>query len=72
MALTDFSRLMARISAPTLLIYGENDTFFPSYRPIAEAALRHAQTAVLPQASGLPVLDDPLATAVALRQFLDA
>lgn len=71
-ALTDFSRLMARISAPTLLIYGENDTFFPSYRPIAEAALRHSQTMVLPQASGLPVLDDPVATAAALRQFLDA
>lgn len=71
-ALTDFSRLMARITAPTLLIYGENDTFFPSYRPIAEAALRHSQTVVLPQASGLPVLDDPAATAAAIRQFLDA
>jgi pimeloyl-ACP methyl ester carboxylesterase len=71
-ALTDFSRLMARITAPTLLIYGENDTFFPSYRPVAEAALRHSQTVVLPQASGLPVLDDPAATAGAIRQFLDA
>lgn len=71
-ALTDFSRLMARITAPTLLIYGENDTFFPSYRPVAEAALRHSQTVVLPQASGLPVLDDPAVTAAAIRQFLDA
>jgi pimeloyl-ACP methyl ester carboxylesterase len=71
-ALTDFSRLMARIPAPTLLLYGENDTFFPSYRPIAEAALRHSQTVVLPQASGLPVLDDPAATAAAIRQFVDA
>ncbi|MGE8133993.1 alpha/beta fold hydrolase [Novosphingobium subterraneum] len=71
-ALTDFSRLMARITAPTLLLYGDNDTFFPGYRPIAEAALRHSQTVVLPQASGLPVLDDPVATAGAIRQFLDA
>lgn len=71
-ALTDFSRLMARITAPTLLLYGDNDTFFPSYRPIAEAALRHSQTVVLPQASGLPVLDDPVATAGAIRQFLGA
>lgn len=69
--LTDFSVLLARISAPTLLIYGGRDTFFPPFRPIAEAALRDHRTVVLEQSSGFPVQDDPVPTAAAMRAFLD-
>lgn len=71
-ALTDFSRLLARVAAPTLLIYGGKDTFFPGYRPGAEAALHDVRTVVLDQSSGFPVQDDPLPTAQAMRSFLDA
>lgn len=69
-ALTDFTALLARITAPTLLIYGGRDTFFPAYRPLAEAALRDGRTVVLEGSSGFPVQDDPVVTAAAIGQFL--
>lgn len=70
--LTDFTVLLARITAPVLLIYGGRDNFFPPFRPIAESALRNGQTVVLEQSSGFPVQDDPVPTAAAIAAFLSA
>ena len=69
-ALTDFPTLMRQVEAPTLLLYGERDSFFLIYREEAEAQLRDVRSVILPDASGFPVQDQPDATGAALAAFL--
>jgi pimeloyl-ACP methyl ester carboxylesterase len=70
-AFTDFTALMPRVTAPTLLLYGARDTFFLKYRAGAEAAFPDVRTVVLPDASGFPVQDNPRETARELARFFD-
>ncbi|MBT0669521.1 alpha/beta fold hydrolase [Novosphingobium profundi] len=69
-ALTDFTRLMPRITAPTLLLYGARDTYFLAYRDEALGHLRQGRSIVLPDVSGFPVQDSPVRTGEALAAFL--
>ncbi len=69
-ALTDFTALLPRIEAPTLLLYGARDSYFLKFRESALALLREGHAIVLPDASGFPVQDQPEATGTALATFL--
>ncbi|WP_170066006.1 alpha/beta fold hydrolase [Novosphingobium guangzhouense] len=69
-AYTDFVSLMRRVSAPTLLLYGERDGFFLKYQAGAEAAFRDVRSIVMSGVSGFPVQDNPVDTARAIDRFL--
>ena len=69
-ALTDFTRLMPRIDAPTLLLYGARDKSFIAYREGAEAALKTVRTVFVPDAGAFAQQDNPAASARLLSDFL--
>jgi len=71
-ALTDFTRLMPRIAAPTLLLYGARDTNFIAFRAGAEAALEIVRTAIVPDAGAFAQQDNPAASARLIAAFLDS
>lgn len=71
-AMTDFPALMERVEAPTLLLYGDRDTFFLPDRASAEGHLRDVRCVILPDASGFPVQDQPERTGKALAAFFAA
>jgi pimeloyl-ACP methyl ester carboxylesterase len=67
-----YSRL-AQISAPTLVIHGENDRLVPAEngRRIA-ARIPGAKLVIIPDASHIFSADQPAATQAAILDFLDA
>jgi pimeloyl-ACP methyl ester carboxylesterase len=67
-----YSRL-AQISAPTLVIHGENDRLVPAEngRRIA-ARIPGAKLVIIPDASHIFTTDQPAATQAAILDFLDA
>jgi pimeloyl-ACP methyl ester carboxylesterase len=64
-------RRIHRVSAPTLLVWGESDRVVPpSYGPRWQAALRNAQLATIPNAGHEPMLEQPTAFTAAVVPFL--
>jgi pimeloyl-ACP methyl ester carboxylesterase len=67
---TDLKSALRRVECPTLLVYGQFDKAYPRFRPFAEAALRHSQTAVIPNSGAFVIQDNPTETAPVLARFL--
>jgi pimeloyl-ACP methyl ester carboxylesterase len=64
-------RRIHRVSAPTLLVWGESDRVVPpSYGPRWQAALRNAELTTIPNAGHEPMLEQPEAFAQAVLPFL--
>jgi pimeloyl-ACP methyl ester carboxylesterase len=62
---------LARVEAPTLIVWGERDRLLPAERAeLFRAALPAAQVAVLRGAAHVPMLEAPDELAAALRDFL--
>ena len=65
------SKRIHRISAPTLLIWGEKDGLIPPvYAQFWEGALQRAQVKMIPDAANLPMLEQPQAFVDAVTEFL--
>jgi pimeloyl-ACP methyl ester carboxylesterase len=62
-----------RVRAPVLFAWGDHDAFGPPAEGVAVAARMHdARVVTIRGAGHLPWLDEPEATAQAIRSFLDA
>jgi 3-oxoadipate enol-lactonase len=71
--LGDFTKLLAAVKAPTLVLVGENDAIAP--RPESEFLVQHISNAtleVVPAAGHLACLDNPTAFNGAIGKFLAA
>lgn len=69
---TDLPAGLSQITAPSLLLYGDRDAFYP--KPISErakAAMPAAQLQYVPDADHTPQMHQPEATARILNAFLD-
>ncbi|MBB5684995.1 alpha/beta fold hydrolase [Sphingobium boeckii] len=69
--ITDIKHLLTRISAPTLLLYGDQPNAYLTFRAGAEGALKNAQTRFVPDSGAFVMQDNPSATAAVLKSFLD-
>ena len=71
LALEDFSRDIARVTAPTLLLWGERDDIAPvrSGRVLA-ANMAHARLDIFPGVGHVPMDDAPLPFQARVREFL--
>ncbi len=59
------------VEAPTLLVWGERDRLIPAaYAQAFQRQLAHAETAVIPGAGHLPMLEQPEAFLSAVERFL--
>lgn len=70
-AVTDIAGTLARVQAPTLLVYGDRDKAYPKFRPAAEAALRSSRTAVIENSGAFVMQDNPPATGKVLKSFVE-
>lgn len=70
-AITDIKGTLARVSAPTLLLYGDRDHDYTKFREGAEAALKDVRTEYVPQSGAFVMQDNPPATAAILKAWLD-
>lgn len=65
-------RRIHRVSAPTLLVWGEQDRLVdPAYGPAFVGHLRDARLVTVPDAGHLPHLENPAPVAEAVHGFLD-
>jgi pimeloyl-ACP methyl ester carboxylesterase len=63
--------ILARITAPVLLLWGEQDRMVPlSAAPVFQAALRNERLVALPGLGHVPMEEDPERALVPVRQFL--
>ncbi len=63
----------AKISVPTLLLWGDHDTDAPLARgKLLHQTIPHAQMEVLPGAGHYLFLDEPKATIASMKRFIDA
>jgi pimeloyl-ACP methyl ester carboxylesterase len=69
-ALADIKGTLPRVTAPTLLLYGEKDKAYLKFRAGAEAALAHSRTEIVPDAGAFVMQDNPPATGAILRRFV--
>lgn len=66
-----FEEHLERITAPTLILFGEHDRVIPpGNAKLLAAKLPHAQTVILPNTGHLFPIEDPEATVKALTGFL--
>ena len=67
----DLAPLFPKIAAPTLIVWGENDTETPiSYAHMMHTAIPHSQLAILPNAGHFSFLDQPEKFINALTKFI--
>ncbi len=67
----DLSAMLPKISVPVLIIVGDSDQIVPMQRAEAMAsALPNAVLATIENAGHMPMLEQPQATALAIRNFL--
>lgn len=69
-AVTDMPGALKRITAPTLLVYGQFDNTYLRFRAAAEAALHNSRTEIVPDAGSFVVQDNPAGTAAVLLRFI--
>ena len=64
--------ILARIAAPVLLLWGEQDRMVPlSAAPVFQAALRNERLVALPGLGHVPMEEDPERALAPVRQFLE-
>lgn len=69
----DKADLAKKIVVPTLLIWGEQDTFVPISATISFSdRIKNTQTIVLPDVGHTPALEAPELTAQGIREFLES
>ncbi len=69
----DSSDLLSQISVPTLLLCGDSDPIVPTKRAEEMARqLKNAMLVVVEKAAHMPMLEQPQATALAMRTFLNS
>jgi pimeloyl-ACP methyl ester carboxylesterase len=71
-AITDIRGTLARVTAPTLLLYGDRDRAYLKYRDEAQAMLKTSTTKVVENSGAFVMQDNPPATAAILREWVDA
>lgn len=69
--ITDIAGTLSRISAPTLLLYGDKDPTYIRFRESAEASLANSTTEFVPDAGAFVMQDNPPATASILKTWLE-
>jgi len=70
--ITDIHGTLKRVTAPTLLVYGEYDKAYYKFREAAEAALPHSTTKIVPKSGAFVMMDNPPETARILREFVQS
>src|SRR5438128_2523660 len=66
-------RRLGRITAPTLLVWGERDALVPArYADDFAAGIGDAKTVIVPGAGHLPTVETPAAVITAIGEFLEA
>jgi pimeloyl-ACP methyl ester carboxylesterase len=64
-------RLLERITAPVMVMWGEGDRYFPAaHARRAQRRLRNAELKLIPRAGHAPFLEQPRFFAAALRAFM--
>ena len=71
-AITDIVGTLARVTAPTLILYGEKDRAYGKYRAGAEAALPGAVFREIANSGAFAMQEEPAALAQMLRDFLES
>jgi pimeloyl-ACP methyl ester carboxylesterase len=69
--ITDCKGLLKRVSAPTLLLYGDKDPDYIKFREGAEANLQHSRTAYVPNSGAFVIQDNPPEAAKILADFVN-
>jgi len=65
------NRLLGKISAPVMVMWGEGDRYFPAaHARRAQSRLRNAELKLIPRAGHAPFLEQPRFFANALRAFM--
>jgi len=68
----DLSPVLARIAAPTLLVWGDRDEVVPmAVGTAAESAIESARLVVIPGANHMPMWEQPQAFLAAMSGFLE-
>ena len=70
-AITDIVGTLARVTAPTLIAYGEKDRAYGKYRAGAEAALPGATFLEIANSGAFAMQEEPAALALVLSDFID-
>ena len=70
--ITDIRGTLARVTAPTLLLYGEYDKAYYKFREAAEAALPKSITKIVPKSGAFVMMDNPPETARVLREWVQS
>ena len=71
-AITDIVGTLARVTAPTLIAYGEKDRAYGKYRAGAEAALPNATFLEIPNSGAFAMQEEPAALARVLSDFIES
>ena len=71
-AITDIVGTLARVTAPTLVAYGEKDRAYGKYHAGAEAALPGATFLEIPNSGAFAMQEEPAALARVLNDFLES
>ncbi len=70
---SDLAHLANSIEVPTLLIWGDKDTFvLPSAASTFSERIQQSEIVLLPDVGHLPMLEAPVDTKAAIEQFLDS
>lgn len=70
-AITDIVGTLSRVTAPTLVVYGEKDRAYAKYRAGAEAALPDATFLEIANSGAFAMQEEPDALARVLNDFID-
>jgi pimeloyl-ACP methyl ester carboxylesterase len=70
--ITDIRGTLKRVTAPTLLLYGEYDKAYFKFREAAEAALPHPTTKIVMKSGAFVMMDNPTETARILRDWVQS
>ena len=71
-AITDIVGTLARVQAPTLILYGEKDRAYGKYRAGAEAALPSAIFREIANSGAFAMQEEPVALSRMLSQFIES
>lgn len=68
----DFTGILSQIKVPSLILTGDSDQLIPKERSLTMAeAIPNATLATVENAGHMPMLEQPQATTMAIRNFLD-
>jgi pimeloyl-ACP methyl ester carboxylesterase len=68
----DSTEMLAQITVPSLILSGDNDQLIPKERSLTMAeAIPNATLVTVENAGHMPMLEQPQATTMAIRNFLD-